>query len=284
MNNQTKSTGETLETAVTRYIKADNGINYSYRIIGTGPGIPLVMLVHFTATMDYWDPAVVNVLAKNRKVIVFNNRGVGKTDGQVADNVSQMSTDAVSFIKALGVNKVDLLGFSLGGFLAQEIAAYHPDLVNKVILAGSSARGDGENLLKIVEEAFAKKDIADVRQFLFFSPSEQSQAAGREFIKRVTTRTIDRDPESGNEIFEAQAKAIVTWGATKDDDEFLKSIKKPVLIVQGSNDTMLPTDSSIHMYKVIKNAQLILYPDANHGSLFQYHESFTNAANFFLSH
>lgn len=272
----------TLETAKTQFISVDN-IDYSYREIGSGNGIPLVMLVHFTATMDYWDPAIVNGLAKHRKVIVFNNRGIGSTNGVPADNVSQMSEDAVSFIKALGLTKVDLLGFSLGGFVAQEIAANHASLVNKVILVGTSAKGDGENLLNIVGEAYAKKDIADVREFLFFSPSEQGQVAAKAFIQRVSSRTVERDPESGKEVIDAQVNAIVTWGATKDQDALLKRIQQPVLIVQGNHDTMLPSESSIHMFKTLSNAQLILYPDAGHGSIFHYHASFLNAANHFLS-
>ncbi|MEZ0231480.1 MAG: alpha/beta fold hydrolase [Methylophilaceae bacterium] len=272
-----------LETAKTQYIDA-NGIKFSYRTIGNASGTPLVMLIHFTGTMDYWDPAVVNGLAKNRKVIVFNNRGIGKTNGVASDNIADMTTDAYAFIQALGYKKVDILGFSMGGYIAQELAAEHPELVNKVILAGTSNHGGGEALLKVLGEAFSKKDITDVRQYLFFSQSEKGQLAAKEFIKRAAVRVNDRDPESGKEIADAQAKAIITWANTDDANKLLKSINQPVLIVQGSDDTMLLTKNSYTMFKEIKNAQLILYPDANHASLFEYHDAFVNAANYFLSH
>ena len=274
---------DSLETASTKYVEA-NGVKFSYRTIGKATGVPLIMLVHFTGTMDYWDPAVVNGLAKERSVIVFNNRGIGHTSGKPSDNVAEMATDAYSFIQALGYKKVDILGFSLGGFVAQELAAGHPELVNKVILAGTSNQGGGDNLLKVVGEAYTKKDIADVREYLFFSPSEKGQKAAKEFIKRVNIRTKDRDPESGKQIIDAQVHAIVTWANTHNEDLLLKSIQQPTLIVQGSNDIMLDTKSSITMFNQIKNAQLILYPDSGHGSFFEYHDSFVNSANYFLNH
>lgn len=272
-----------LETAKTKYIEA-NGIKFSYRTIGKETGTPLIMLVHFTGTMDYWDPAVVNGLAKERPVIVFNNRGIGHTNGKPSDNVAEMASDAHAFIQALGYKKVDILGFSLGGFVAQELAAGHPELVNKVILVGTSNQGGGDTLLQSVGEASAKKDLADPREFLFFSASEKGQKAAKAFIKRVNTRTKDRDPISGEEVRNAQVKAITTWANTKNDDLLLKAIQQPTLIVQGSNDRMLDTNNSVTMFNKIQNAQLILYPDAGHGSFFEYHDSFVNSANFFLSH
>jgi len=232
--------------------------------------------------MDYWDPAVVNGLAKERPVVVFNNTGVGKTSGATPDNVEQMATDAVAFINALGLKKVDLLGYSLGGFIAQEVAAKNPELVRKVILAGTGVKGGGNNLMKVVGEAFSQKDSPDPRLYLFFTQTSESQQAGKEFIKRSSVRA-DRDPESGKPIMDAQGKALIVWTSTPDDNALLKSISQPVLIVQGSNDTMLPTESSITMFKNIKNAELILYPDSNHGSIFQHHDEFVNQANFFLN-
>lgn len=275
--------GDKLETAKTQYVEAD-GVKFSYRVIGESKGIPLIMLIHFTGTMDYWDPAVVNGLAKNRPVIVFNNRGVGQTSGTVPDNVAQMTKDAHSFITALGYKKVDILGFSLGGYIAQELASEYPDLVNKVILASTSNHGGGDNLLKVLGEAFSIKDIPDVREYLFFSSSDKGQAAAKAFINRASVRTVDRDPESGKAIADAQAKAIITWANTPDDNKLLKSITQPVLIVQGDNDTMLKSENSLTMYKNIKNAKLIMYPDSNHGAIYEYHDDFVNSANFFLSH
>ncbi|HEY8085862.1 MAG TPA: alpha/beta hydrolase, partial [Methylophilaceae bacterium] len=159
---------QTLETAPTKYIEA-NGVKFSYRTLGPNSGIPLILLQHFTGNMDSWDPAVVNGLAKTRPVVVFNNRGVGNTNGTPSDNIAEMTSDAYAFITALGYKKVDLLGFSMGGYIAQELAVAHPDLVNKVILAGTSNQGGGEHLLQVLGVAFSKAGI-DPREDLFFSP------------------------------------------------------------------------------------------------------------------
>lgn len=273
-----------LETTPTQYIET-NGVKFSYRALGPTSGTPLVFLQHFTGTMDAWDPAVVNALAKTRPVIVFNNRGVGATNGVVADNVAQMTADAYSFIQALGYQKVDLLGFSLGGFVAQELAAQHPERVNKVILAGTTHQGGGNHLMKVLGEAFSRANAPDPRDYLFFSQSEAGKKAGAEFLSRVYARTKDRDPESGKEIADAHGKALIVWTSTPDPNyATLKAIQQPVLVVTGSNDTMLDTAGSITLYQQIKNAQLVLYPDSNHGSIFQYHDSFVNTANYFLSH
>jgi len=275
---------EKLETAPTKFVEA-NGIKFSYRQIGKSTGIPLILLQHFTGTMDNWDPAVVNGFGNERPVIVFNNTGVGSTSGQVPDNVRQMSTDAQALIDALGYKKVDLLGFSLGGYVAQEMAVQRPDLVRKVILAGTSNQGGGEHLMKVLGEAFSQKDSPDPRLHLFFTQSKESQEAGKLFIKRASARTIDRDPASGENVSNPQAKALITWANTKDpENKILKSINQPVLIVNGSNDIMLGSDNSVTMFKQIKNAQLVMYPDSGHGSIFQYHEQFVIAANNFLNH
>lgn len=272
-----------LESAPTQFIQA-NGIKYSYRILGPQTGTPLVFLQHFTGTMDAWDPAVINGFAKTRQVIVFNNRGVGSTNGVVADNIAQMTADAYEFINAMGLKKVDLLGFSMGGFIAQELAAQHPELVQKVILAGTTYQGGGNNLMKVLGEAFSRANAPDPRDYLFFSQTVTGQKAAKEFLGRVYARTKDRDPESGKEIADAHGKALIVWTSTPNDFKTLKSIHQPVLIVTGSNDTMLNTEGSITMYKQLENAQLVLYPDSNHGSIFQYQDSFVNTSNFFLSH
>lgn len=281
----TASAGQsTLENAATQYIEA-NGIQFSYRAMGPQSGTPLIFLQHFTGTMDSWDPAVVNALAKTRPVVVFNNRGVGATNGAVADNIGQMTADAYAFIQALGYKQVDLLGFSMGGFVAQELAAQHPELVHKVILAGTTHQGGGNNLMKVLGEAFSRANAPDPRDYLFFSQSDAGKKAAGAFLSRVYARTKDRDPESGKEIADAHGKALIVWTSTPDQEyKTLKAISQPVLVVTGSNDTMLSTEGSITLYKQLKNAQLVLYPDANHGSIFQYHDSFVNTADYFLSH
>lgn len=273
-----------LETAPTKYIEA-NGVKFSYRTMGPKSGTPLVFLQHFTGTMDSWDPAVVNALAKTRPVVIFNNRGVGATIGVVADSIEQMTTDAYAFIQALGYKQVDLLGFSMGGFIAQELAAQHPELVHKVILAGTTYQGAGNSLMKVLGEAFSRANAPDPRDYLFFSQTDAGKKAASEFLSRVYARTKDRDPESGKAIADAHGKALIVWTSTPDSEhKILKSINQPVLVVTGSNDTMLNTEGSITMYKQLKNAQLVLYPDSNHGSIFQYYDQFVHMTNYFLSH
>lgn len=272
-----------LETAKTQFIEA-NGTRFAYRRIGTKGGTPLIFLQHFTGTMDYWDPAVVNSLAKERTVIVFDNTGVGATNGKVPDNVDQMAKDALVFIHSLGYERVDLLGYSLGGMIAQTLAAEHPELVRKVVLANTAHQGGGNDLMNVVHQAMEQKTYADPRMVLFFTKSEKSIAAGKEFLKRVGARKHDRDPEAGPDVAGAQAKAIIVFSTTQDpSNKLLNSINQPVLIVTGSNDSMLPRDSSYTMFKVLKNAQLVMYPDSNHGAIFQYHEQFANEANTFLA-
>lgn len=273
-----------LETATTKFVEA-NGVKFSYRTLGPKSGTPLVFLQHFTGNMDAWDPAVVNALAKNRPVVVFNNRGVGSSNGVVADNIAQMTADAYAFIQALGYKQVDLLGFSMGGFVAQELAAQHPGLIRKVILTGTTHQGGGNNLMKVLGEAFSRANAPDPRDYLFFSQSDAGKQAAAAFLSRVYARKEGRDPESGKEIADAHGKALIVWTSTPDPEfKTLKAIQQPVLVVTGSNDTMLPTEGSITLFKHLKNAQLVLYPDSNHGSIFQYHDSFVNTAEFFLSH
>ncbi|MFA6040066.1 MAG: alpha/beta hydrolase [Methylophilus sp.] len=274
----------TLETTATKFIEAA-GIKFSYRKLGPESGVPLVFLQHFTGNMDAWDPAVINAFAKTRPVIVFNNKGVGASSGVVADNIEEMTTDAYAFIQALGYQQVDILGFSMGGFVAQQLAAKYPDLIRKVILAGATHQGGGNDLMKVLGEAFSRENAPDPRDYLFFSQSEAGKKAGAEFLSRVYARSEGRDPESGKEIADAHGKALIVFTSTPDPEfKTLKAITQPVLVVTGSNDTMLPTEGSITMYKQLKNAQLVLYPDSNHGSIFQYHDSFVNTADFFLSH
>ncbi|ARO34351.1 alpha/beta hydrolase family protein (plasmid) [Rhizobium sp. NXC14] len=270
-----------LETAPTRYVEA-GGIRFAYRRLGPDTGTPLILLQHFTGTMDAWDPAVVNALAADRTVVVFDNAGVGSSSGTVPDNVEQQTRDAEAFISALGFKQVDLLGFSLGGFLAQVMAARTTVKVRRLIIAGSAPKGGEEHLLQVVEEAFAK-NARDVRLALFFTPSEQSQRAGEAFVERALARTKDRDSDSSEDVSNPQAASIISWCAEKDPEHAsLKAIQQPTLIVHGSDDTMFPSINAYEMFKAMTSATLVIYPDSGHGALFQYPETFVSHVKTFL--
>lgn len=273
----------TLETAPTRFIEA-NGIGFSYRELGLKEGTPLVCLQHFTGTMDTWDPAVINALATKRPVIVFNNRGIGGSGGDTPDTVAAMANDAIAFLRALGLTKVHLLGFSLGGMVAQVIAGEEPSLVEKVILAGTAPQGGEQHLMEVLKEAFSDPSVGDPRLPLFFTKSSSSRAAGSLFLQRASVRTMHRDPDSGESIATAQANAIIGWCSIQDPSaHLLRAMTQPALIVCGSDDTMFPDRNSYLMFKQLRNAQLVLYPDAGHGAIFQHHELFVDHADLFLS-
>ena len=270
-----------LEAAPTKYLEA-GGIRFGYRRLGPDVGTPLILLQHFTGTMDAWDPAVVNALSSDRTVIVFDNAGVGSSSGTVPDNVEKQTQDAEGFISALGFEEVDLLGFSLGGFLAQLMATSSKVRVRRMILAGTAPKGGEEHLLQVVEEAFAR-NARDVRLPLFFTPSEESQRAGEAFIDRALARTADRDPDSGDDVSNPQAASIIGWCAEVDPGHTsLKAITQPTLIVHGSDDTMFPSINAYEMFKAMTTATLVIYPDSGHGALFQYPETFVAHVKTFL--
>ena len=271
------------ETVPTSYV-AVKGIRFSYRAFGKKTGVPLVFLQHFTGTMDNWDPAITNVLAQNRYVILFDNKGVGSSEGQTPDSVSEMATDAMDFIDALGYNQVDLLGFSLGGFIAQEVAAVRPSLVRKLILAGTGPIGsEGITELEAVIKEGMKDGPANALINLFFTKSAAGIDAGKAFMKRLGARTIDRDTATNAMTIGAQAKAIITYGYQQDaGHQQLAAIKHPVLIVNGTSDLIVPTINSFTLSQHLQHSKLNIWSDAGHGGLFQYHEDFNREVDLFL--
>ena len=271
----------TIETAVTEYIEVP-GARLAYRRVGHRFARKLVLLQHFTGTMDAWDPAVVNALAEVSEVFVFDNAGVGSSSGSTPDNVEEMADFAERFISALGLGEVDLLGFSLGGFLAQVMSARRRVAIGRMVIAGSAPLGGEEHLLQVVGDAFAK-NAPDVRLPLFFTPSDRSQAAGKAFVERTLARTTDRAPDKGDAVSNPQAKSIIDWCARPDPDhQSLRSINTPTLIVHGSDDTMFPSDNAYTMFKNMPDATLILYADSGHGALFLQPETFVSHVKTFL--
>jgi pimeloyl-ACP methyl ester carboxylesterase len=272
----------TLETAPTHYVEG-HGNRFAYRRLGPSTGTPLILLQHFSGNIDAWDPAVVNALAADRPVIAFDNVGVGLSTGQTPDNVATMARDAVDFINVLGLSEVDLLGFSLGGCVAQQIAAEHGRLVRKLILVGTAPKGGEEHLLAVLQEAFSQTGAPDPRLPLFFTKSSASRSSGLAFLKRTQVRKEDRDTDNGSAVTDPQAKALITWCATPDPGHaILRAIRQPALVVSGSHDTMLPANNAYAIFKELSNAQLALYPDSGHGALFQHHEMFVSHVQTFL--
>jgi pimeloyl-ACP methyl ester carboxylesterase len=275
------------QTAPTQFVEA-NGIRFAYRRFGDAAGVPLVFNQHFTGTMDHWDPAVIDGFARDREVILFNNAGVSSSSGEVPTTFEKMGANAVAFIKALRLTKVDVLGFSIGGFVAQEIALQAPDLVRRLVLVGTGPRS-GEGMATLTPEAqeifgatYDEPDHLWLR--VHFTPSEKSQAAGREFLKRFRLRRENRDPEVNGTVAPAQLEAIGKWGAPQEKPfEYLKSIRQPTLVVNGGKDVIIYSVNSFILQQHLPNAQLILYPDANHGSQYQYPELFVLHVSMFLS-
>ncbi len=270
--------------APTMFVDAD-GIRFAYRRFGAANGVPLIFLQHFTGTMDAWDPSVVDGFARVRPVVLFDNAGVSRSSGATPDSVHAMADHAVAFIAALGLTRVDFLGFSLGGFVAQVVAALHPDLVRRIILAGTGPEGgEGiQNLGEVLAQA-QQASPADPRLFLFFEQTESSQSAGRAFLERQARRTTDRDPDSTEQTVSAQFKAIVDWGALPSPEAAtrLRTITQSVLVANGKNDLIVPTINSYALFQQLPDATLILYPDSGHGALFQYADAFVREGLQFL--
>ena len=259
---------------------------YAYRRFGNGSGAPLLCLQHFTGTLDNWDPAVTDPLARDREVILFESAGMGRSTGDVPTSVPGMASHALAFVDALGLTRVDLLGFSLGGMVAQEIALQRPALVRRMMLVGTAPQG-GEDIMHIEKPEL--KQIFNLSPSerlvkLFFAPSKSSEAAGEAFVTRLAQRKQDREPVSGPKVAAAQIAAFRAWEAvTGERFAKLPKISHPCLVVNGVRDIMIPVRNSYMLSEHLPNAVLLTYPDSGHGSLFQFHEPFTRQAAAFLA-
>ncbi|MEY9837999.1 alpha/beta fold hydrolase [Streptacidiphilus sp. EB103A] len=285
------STDTPNEAVITSYAKAPartvsaGGVTYAYRELGPKGGIPVVFFVHLAATLDNWDPRIIDPIARGRHVIAFDNRGVGASTGQVPDSVEAMADDAHTFIKALGYDKIDVFSFSLGGMIAQALVVKHPELVRRLVLTGTGPKG-GKDIDKVAGTTYwdilrATLTRSDPKEFLFFNRNATGKTAARAFVNRLKERTADRDAKIKTKAFQTQLKAIKKWGRSTPDD--LSTITQPTLIANGDNDRMVPSVLSQDLHRRIKDSQVIIYPDSGHGGIFQYHDQFAPVAVEFLA-
>ena len=280
----------TAVTVPTQFVET-TGIRFAYRRWGKQSGLPLVFNHHLNGNLDNWDPAVLDGLAKEREVIIFNNAGVASSTGEVPATFAGMAKNAEAFVDALGLKQIDLLGFSLGGMVAQQITLDRPELIRKLILVGTAPRGfdAGDGPGHITPETAAIFAVTyDPPESLwlkgFFTDSKKSQEAGRAYLKRYFSRTENRDAPVNDKVAPAQTAAIGEWGTVKGERfAYLKKIKQPALVVSGNHDIIIYPVNALHLVQNMPNAKLIVYPDANHGSWYQNHEDFVFETNRFLN-
>jgi len=279
------------EPVITSYAKAPartinaGGVTYAYRELGPKGGIPVIFFVHLAATLDNWDPRIIDPIAKNHHVITFDNQGVGASTGRVPDSIEAMADDAYTFIKALGYEKIDIFSFSLGGFIAQALVVKQPELVRKLVLTGTGPAG-GKDIDKVAGTTYydilrAALTRSDAKEFLFFNRNATGKPAAKAFITRLQERTVDRDAPISVKAFQKQLKAIKKWGRSAPAD--LSKLTQPTLIANGDNDRMVPSVLSEDMHRRITGSELIIYPDSGHGGIFQYHDKFAPVAVEFLA-
>lgn len=278
------------DRAITTYAQAPartieaGGVTYAYRELGPKGGVPVVFFVHLAATLDNWDPRIVDPIAANRHVITFDNRGVGSSTGATPKTIEQMADDAYTFIRALGFDTIDIFSFSLGGMVAQDLTVKHPELVRRLVLTGTGPRG-GKDIEKVAGVTFydivrATLTRSDPKEFLFFNRDATGKAAGKAFVERLKERTKDRDKDIKPASFLSQLSAIKKYGRSAPSD--LAVITQPTLIANGDNDRMVPSVLSQDLHSRIAGSRLIMYPNSGHGGIFQYHDQFAPVAVEFL--
>ncbi|GGG25567.1 alpha/beta hydrolase [Rhodococcoides trifolii] len=261
------------------------GTTYAYRELGPKGGVPVVFFVHLAATLDNWDPRIVDPIAAGRHAIAFDNKGVGASTGKVPGTIEEAADDAYTFIRALGFDTIDIFSFSLGGMIAQDLVIKHPELVRKLVLTGTGPRG-GKDIDKVAKTTYydilrATLTRSDPKEFLFFDRDSVGKKAGKAFVDRLKERTADRDKDISVPAFRTQLSAIKKYGRSRPSD--LSTITQPTLIANGDNDRMVPSVLSDDLHSRIAGSELVIYPDSGHGGIFQYHEQFTPVAVRFLA-
>jgi pimeloyl-ACP methyl ester carboxylesterase len=284
-----KATNEQVNAVTFQNVKTGtvnvNRTEFYFRKLGEAKGISVIFLNHLGATLDNCDPRIMDGIAKQHEIIAFDNRGVGATKGKTPLTISEMAKDARAFIHALGYEKVDIIGFSMGAFIAQEILLQEPQLVRKVIMTGTGpAGGEGiRNVTKITYLDILRGFLTfrDPKFYLFFNQNKNGKESAKEFLSRIKERTENRDKKMGLKSFGNQLKAIHAWGLQKPQD--LSAISQPVLVANGDNDRMVPSSNTTDLAKRLSNSELIIYKDAGHGGIFQFHDEFVKSALTFLS-
>ena len=276
---------ETYIHAPNKSIRTANGITYVYRELGEKIGIPIVFFTHLSANLDNWDPRIIDGIAKQHWVITFDNTGVGLSSGQVPGTIKEMAEDAIDFIKALGFKQIDILSFSMGGMIAQELLELEPTLIRKVILTGTGPRGGKgiENVTKISNQDLVRAifTLKDVKTYLFFTRTLNGKRKAKEFLARIKERKHNRDKMISLKGYRTQLKANNRWGKSTPAD--LSKIKQPILVVNGEADRMVPTENSYDLVQRLLNSKLVIYKDAGHGAIFQYHQEFAKEVLAFLN-
>jgi len=275
---------------ITSYADAPNqtvttgGTTFAYRELGPAGGVPVVFFAHLAATLDNWDPRIIDPIAEHRHVIAFDNTGVGGSSGAVPPTIEEAAEQAFRFIAALGFDTIDVFSFSMGGMIAQDLILAHPGLVRRLVLTGTGPRG-GKDMDKVLRTTYydllrAALTRSDPKEFLFFNRDPAGKRAGRAFIERLEERTADRDAAIRLSAFQTQLRAIQRFGRSAPSD--LSVLTMPTLIANGDNDRMVPSVLSADLHRRIAGSELVIYPDSGHGGIFQYHDDFAARAVEFL--
>jgi pimeloyl-ACP methyl ester carboxylesterase len=279
----------TQETAGTQYVDA-NGIKLAYRRLGQHSGIPLVMLIHFRGNMDFWDPDLINSLAKTRPIILLDNAGIGKSEGEIPTTLQGWAAHVISLLEALDIHQIDIFGFSMGGGAAQHVALTAPRLVRKLILAGTRTSRTPNTVIgprKIffaLAHAVTEEEFKEAFLLSFFNPSPHGRAAGLASWDRIFSRTQGRAPHLSPELAKRQTEAFSKFSVSSPENPYerIHELKIPVFVASGDNDLLIPTINSFELAQLLPNAHLHIYPNSGHGFLYQYAKLFAKHIDLFL--